>query len=75
MTTLVFSHQDWQKIRIRITEEYGPTFFLIRSRVERELGFTSRNHREWYHNSGWNKDIRLDFRDPTRATFFQIKYL
>jgi hypothetical protein len=75
MTTLVFDHKEWKKIKARICEEYGDTFFLIRSRVERELGFTSRNHREWYHPAGWKSDIRLDFKDPGRATFFQIKYL
>lgn len=75
MTTLVFSKTDWQSIRNRITNEYGDTFFLIRFRVERELGFTSRNHREWYHKTGWKDDIRLDFKDPARATFFQLKYL
>ena len=75
MTTLVLAKKDWEKIRLRISEEYGPTFFLIRSRVERELGFTSRNHKEWYYETGWKSDVRLDFRDPARATFFQIKYL
>jgi hypothetical protein len=75
MTTLVYKNQEWKKIKARICEEYGDTFFLIRSRVERELGFTSRNHREWYHEIGWESDIRLDFKDTARATFFQIKYL
>ena len=75
MTTLVLDKKHWSDIRTRIAEEYGDTFFLIRSRVERELGFTSRNHREWFHKTGWQDDIRLDFKDPARATFFQIKYL
>lgn len=75
MTTLILDKKDWKDVRTRITEEYGTTFFLIRSRVERELGFTSRNHREWFHESGWKEDMRLDFKDPARATFFQLKYL
>lgn len=75
MTTLILDHKRWKKIRTRITEEYGPAFFLIRARVERELGFTSRNHKEWFHETGWISDIRLDFQDPNRATFFQLKYL
>lgn len=75
MTTLVLAKEDWENIRSRISEEYGPTFFLLRSRVERELGFTSRNYREWYYETGWNEDMRLDFKDHTRATFFQLKYL
>lgn len=75
MTTLVISLDNWKPIRSRICHEYGDNFFLIRSRVERELGFTSRNHQEWYHNTGWKKDIRLDFHDPVIATFFQLKYI
>jgi hypothetical protein len=75
MTTLVLDKKHWKDIRARIADEYGHTFFLIRARVERELGFTSRNHREWFHETGWRDDIRLDFKDPSRATFFQIKYL
>lgn len=75
MTTLVIPLKDWEPIRSRICNEYGNNFFLIRYRVERELGFTSRNHKEWYHGIGWKQDIRLDFRDPVRATFFQLKYL
>jgi hypothetical protein len=75
MTTLVFDHKEWKKLKARICQEHGSNFFLIRSRVERELGFTSRNHKEWYHPAGWKSDIRLDFKDPAQATFFQIKYL
>ena len=75
MTTLVYDLSKWQDIKRRIKEEYGDNFFLIRFRVERELGFTTRNHREFYHDSGWKSDIRLDFQDSAKATFFQIKYL
>ena len=75
MTTIVLDKNNWFQIQTRIKQEYGDTFFLIRSRVERELGFTCRNHREWYHESGFRHDVRLDFQDPARATFFQIKYL
>ena len=75
MTTLVLDKKHWKDIRSRICQEYGDTFFLIRSRVERELGFTSRNYREWYYETGWHEDMRLDFKNPALATFFQIKYL
>lgn len=75
MTTLVFSHREWKKLKARICDEYGPNFFLIRYRVERELGFTTRSHSLWNDTQGWQKDIRLDFSDPAQATFFQIKYL
>lgn len=78
MTSLVLDRNNWFRIQSRIKQEYGDPrdpFFLIRSRVERELGFTCRNHREWYHESGFRHDVRLDFGDPARATFFQIKYL
>ncbi len=75
MSTLIFSQQEWKKLKFRICEEHGNEFFLIRYRVERELGFTIRNHREWLDQTGWNSTVRLDFKDPAQATFFQMKYL
>lgn len=74
MTTLVFTHKDWKHLKNRIYEEYGDRIFLISWRLDRELGFTVRTHREWLDQSGWNSTIRLDFKDPARATFFQLKY-
>ena len=75
MTTLVFSHKDWKKIRDRICQEYGPNFFLISWRVKRELGFGIRTHTYYDDHNRRTTDMRLDFDDPARATFFQIKYL
>ena len=78
---------QWHTIRQRIREEY-PTqdsVLIIRSVMQRELGFTTRLHREWLveNNSGgeydgygdYQESIYLDFVDDNKETFFRLKYL
>ena len=78
---------QWADIRQRIREEY-PTqdsVLIIRSVMQRELGFTTRLHREWLveNNSGgeydgygdYQESIYLDFVDDNKETFFRLKYL
>jgi hypothetical protein len=53
--------------------------------MQRELGFTTRLHREWLveNNSGgeydgygdYQESIYLDFVDDNKETFFRLKYL
>lgn len=47
MTTIVLDHLVWYDIRDRIRAEYGDSMVIIRSKMQRELGFTVRAHREW----------------------------
>jgi len=75
MTTLIFSKPDWKALRERIENECGPTIFLISWRLKRELGFSVRTHFDYDEHHQRQTSIRLDFDDPARATFFQIKYL
>jgi hypothetical protein len=78
---------QWADIRQRIREEY-PTqdsVLIIRSVMQRELGFTTRLHREWLveNNTGgeydgygdYQESIYLDFVDDNKETFFRLKYL
>jgi len=75
MTTLIFSKPEWKTLRQRIENEHGDKIFLITWRLKRELGFTVRTHFCYDEYNQRATDIRLDFDDPARATFFQIKYL
>jgi len=77
---------QWHQIRQLIREEY-PTrdsVLIIRSVMQRELGFTTRLHREWVPESGagqydgygnYQESIYLDFVDDIKETFFRLKYL
>lgn len=75
MTTLVFTKKEWEPIKNRIYQDYGDRIFLISWRLKRELGFTVRHHFGYDEYNQRQTDIRLDFDDPARATFFQMKYL
>jgi len=77
---------QWHQIRQLIREEY-PTrdsVLIIRSVMRRELGFTTRLHREWIPEDGagqydgygnYQESIYLDFVDDIKETFFRLKYL
>jgi hypothetical protein len=52
--------------------------------MQRELGFTTRLHREWIAEDGagqydgygnYQESIYLDFVDDAKETFFRLKYL
>lgn len=75
MTTLVFTHKDWQAIRQRIDNDYGTVISLVSWKLRETLGFTVRHHigfNVW--NKRWDDDIRLDFVNQDSLTFFQLKY-
>ncbi len=75
MTTIVLTKQAWLPIKRRIIDEYGTKVFLISWVLKRELGFSVRLHIYYDEYNGRVSDIRLDFDDPSYATFFQMKYL
>ena len=85
--TLKLTAEEWRLIRRRLQEEYKfkPSVLAIQSVCRRELGFTTRYHREWVseNNLGgaydgwgnWEEQIHLDFWDDEKETFFRLKYL
>jgi hypothetical protein len=75
MTTLIIEKNQWKLVRDRVENDHGQNFFLISWRVKRELGFTVRTYFFYDKNKERTSDIRLDFDDPARATYFQLKYL
>lgn len=75
MTTIVLTNRTWHHVKRRIIDEHGAGIFFISWRLKRELGFSVRNHIYYDEFNGRMADTRLDFDDPTAATFFQIKYL
>jgi hypothetical protein len=66
---------QWQKIRQHIAEHYPPSVLLIRDCMRRDLGFTTRVHRDYRTYQDYDTPIMLDFYDEVQHTFFLLKYL
>ena len=65
---------QWMTLRERLTEDYGRSVMLIRSRMRDKLGFTDREHRWWSERVGYQTHICLDFYDEPKRTMFLLKY-
>lgn len=68
---------EWRKLRKQLKEEYAwkPSVLMIRSTMLRELGFTTRYHREYSEQHGTQECVYLDFYNDAAETFFRMKYL
>ena len=82
---IVLSQQAWAKIYHNIAQNYPPSVLLIRDRMRKVLGFTSRTHEEWvdqrvdikdirYNTKYCVKTIHLDFYSEPKRTMFLLKY-
>lgn len=80
---LIIFHRirDWELIKDRIKEEFGPTIFAISWRLKSELGFTVRYHhglREMESERGryyYVDEMHLDFYNESALSWFQLRYL
>ena len=84
--TIKLTSKEWAMIRQRLVVEYKmkPSVLIMRDVMKRELGFTTRYHREWVPEEGvgqydgygnWEESIILDFYNDEKETFFRLKYL
>lgn len=85
--SIKLTEKEWKVLRRRLAEEYKwkPSVLIIRDVMRRELGFTTRYHREWVPDPGsagaydgygqYVEFIYLDFFDDEKETFFRLKYL
>jgi hypothetical protein len=73
--TLTLSYTAWDKLKEKITEDYGRATVLISWRLRDQLGFTVREHIE-YNQEDWRNShtIRLDFWDDQMQTMFLLRY-
>lgn len=69
--------REWDSIRIRLQEEHAdkPSIFLMRSVMQRELGFTVRKHYDYNDDREHYYYVWLDFYDDQLETLFRLKYL
>lgn len=75
---IALTSKEWTPIRQKIAIEYKwkPSVLLIRETMKRELGFTTRYHKEWDPGMVRYKEIVcLDFYDDATETMFRLKYL
>jgi len=73
---MVLTEKEWADIHNRLSQEYPPSYLIMRSVMRRELGFTVRTHRQWAPGMvSYTEEIHLDFYDDAQATWFRLKYL
>jgi len=74
--SIQLSHKEWQRLKKVIREEYGDSVILITWRMRDVLGFTVRRHHGYDPVTGHGfDDIRLDFYDEVKKTWFIMKYM
>jgi hypothetical protein len=64
--------KQWTQIRKQLKEEYHwkPSVLMIR-----ELGFTTRYHKEYQEQTGYVETIYIDFYNDAAESYFRLKYL
>jgi hypothetical protein len=68
------TENQWEKIRQHTAEHYPPSVLLIRDCMRRDLGFTTRVHRDYRTYQDYDAPIMLDFYDDPKRTMFLLKY-
>lgn len=75
---IALTAREWSAILVKLKDEYStkPSVFMIRNVMKRELGFTTRYHKEWEPGMAQYKEtVFLDFYDDPSETMFRLKYL
>ena len=82
---IILTPDSWNKIYEQIRKDHPPSVTLIRNKMKLVLGFTHREHEEWFPQEVSLKDIRyrtkfcvqtilLDFYNEPKRTMFLLKY-
>lgn len=69
---------EWEQLKLKLVKEneLKPSIFMIREVMKRELGFTTRMHRQWDPGMvNYQEHMLLDFWNDEKETFFRLKYL
>jgi len=76
--SIQFTVGEWEQLRLKMTKDHElkPSVFMIREVMKRELGFTTRVHRQWDPGMvNYQEHVVLDFWNDEKETFFRLKYL
>jgi len=77
MKSIVLTVGQWQRIRTELQTEYPKTVFMLRDKMKKVLGFTVREHKEWFPkpDGGYSEyQIHLDFYSENKRTMFLLKF-
>ena len=76
--SIQFTMEEWVQLKLKLVKEHElkPSIFMIREVMKRELGFTTRMHRQWDPGMvNFQEHVLLDFWNDEKETFFRLKYL
>ena len=76
--SIQFTMEEWVQLKLKLVKEHElkPSIFMIREVMKRELGFTTRMHRQWDPGMvNFQEYVLLDFWNDEKETFFRLKYL
>jgi len=76
--SIQFAVEEWEQLRLKMTKDHElkPSVFMIREVMKRELGFTTRMHRQWDPGMvNYQEHVLLDFWNDEKEIFFRLKYL
>ena len=72
---ITLEQREWNQIRLKIKADWAhkPSVLLIREVMKRELGFTTRNQREYDSRNGRHTEhVHLDFYDEAMVIIFRL---
>ena len=77
--SIQFTMEEWVQLKLKMTKDQElekASVFMIREVMKRELGFTTRMHRQWDPGMvNYQEYVLLDFWNDEKETFFRLKYL
>ena len=77
--SIQFTMEEWAQLKLEMTKDQElekASVFMIREVMKRELGFTTRMHRQWDPGMvNFQEHVLLDFWNDEKETFFRLKYL
>ena len=77
--SIQFTMEEWAQLKLKMAKDHElekASVFMIREVMKRELGFTTRVHRQWDPGMvNCQEHVLLDFWNDEKETFFRLKYL
>ena len=77
--SIQFTPEEWAQLKLKMAKDQElekASVFMIREVMKRELGFTTRMHRQWDPGMvNYQEYVLLDFWNDEKETFFRLKYL
>ena len=77
--SIQFTPEEWAQLKLKMAKDQElekASVFMIREVMKRELGFTTRMHRQWDPGMvNFQEYVLLDFWNDEKETFFRLKYL